>query len=666
MFPRNKRSLPLFLALLFISAALPVSAFDDEIPEVTDRVARISFIAGDVQIRRADTDEWEQAVLNLPIVEGDEVATSANGRFEIQFTPSKHIRVSENALVKIAVLRDEGIAVSASQGSVSVRLIDFDPELGYFEVDAPRTTVAVLRSGKYRIDAGQPDESEIGVAVGDEGEARIYSSTSGFTLRSGRSARVQIDGAFAGDWETTFAAAIGDDFDLWVRDREDLIANRLREAHYDRYYDREIYGAEELNDNGDWVYTREYGYVWRPFRTSISSYSDWSPYRYGHWRWVAPFGWTWINDEPWGWATYHYGRWIWHNGYWHWSPYGYYRHSRSWWRPALVVITIYSNNVCWYPLPYHYGYYNYNRHYNSRNPRSRRDDKGPGRTIVNSPNTPIPTPTPQTPGPVITNEQRTARKLTPPLQTVPPTGVVTVPASEFGRGKADLRRPPLSTARAVLSKVPNEGETPPILPIYREIESKISREIRTEKPAAAKVGTRGLTGASTRTPDEPLDRQLRTTRMLGNRPPLQNDPLPQPTGPTTTRSTEPRKTGAVERTVRSSEPKQPVVETPGADPPVRTTTRSSEPKSYTPERSTPRPIVTMPQQQPRREEQPRNDPSPRETPRYEPPPRSEPTRRPDPSESKPPPRSDPPKQRDPAPKSEPSKPSQTERRTKDG
>jgi hypothetical protein len=37
--------------------------------------------------------------------------------------------------------------------------------------------------------------------------------------------------------------------------------------------------------------------------------ADWAPYRYGHWRWVAPWGWTWIDDMPWGFAPSHYGRW---------------------------------------------------------------------------------------------------------------------------------------------------------------------------------------------------------------------------------------------------------------------------------------------------------------------------------------------------------------------
>ena len=92
--------------------------------------------------------------------------------------------------------------------------------------------------------------------------------------------------------------------------------------YYDKYYDRDIYGAEDLSDYGEWIYTRKYGYVWKPYPHGDKHYADWSPYRYGNWRWIPPYGWTWVNDEPWGWATYHHGRWIFADGYWAWTPYG--------------------------------------------------------------------------------------------------------------------------------------------------------------------------------------------------------------------------------------------------------------------------------------------------------------------------------------------------------
>ena len=42
----------------------------------------------------------------------------------------------------------------------------------------------------------------------------------------------------------------------------------------------------------------EYGNVWQPSMSYVSS--DWAPYRYGRWIWVTPWGWTWVDDSPWG------------------------------------------------------------------------------------------------------------------------------------------------------------------------------------------------------------------------------------------------------------------------------------------------------------------------------------------------------------------------------
>src|SRR5688572_8350646 len=365
MHSKVRWTLLLFFTLLASIAALAVEA-DDYIPDVTDRVARISYVHGDVQVRRADSQDWEVAVLNLPLVEGDEIATDGNGRVEIQFNSHTHLRLAENTQVRIATLRDEGVAVSVPFGTVVLRAIEFGGS--YFEVDAPKTTVSVQKAGMYRVEAGVTDSLEVFVSATDGGEARVYAADAGFTLRNGRRAKIYIAGNQTGEWEMADASRFSDEFDSWALDRDAIIAARLRDSHYDTYYDRDIYGAEDLNAHGEWVHTNRYGYVWRPYQRSISSYSDWSPYRYGHWRWIPPFGWTWVNDEPWGWATYHHGRWVWYNGGWYWTPYGYHRYRRSWWQPALVVVSIYGGNVCWYPLPYQYHFYNYNSYYYSHYP----------------------------------------------------------------------------------------------------------------------------------------------------------------------------------------------------------------------------------------------------------------------------------------------------------
>src|SRR5689334_4277748 len=87
----------LMMTVLLSGIGVFASEIDDYIPEVTDRVARISFVQGDVQIRREDSADWEVAVLNLPIVEGDEIATDANGRVEIQFNTYTHLRIAANS-----------------------------------------------------------------------------------------------------------------------------------------------------------------------------------------------------------------------------------------------------------------------------------------------------------------------------------------------------------------------------------------------------------------------------------------------------------------------------------------------------------------------------------------------------------------------------------------
>ena len=363
-----------------VFGGVPDDYTDDIVPDVTARVARISYISGDVQIRRADSREWEKAVQNLPIVEGDEIATSGNALLEIQLNKDSYLRLSQNSYLKFLNLKDEGIAVSLSEGILSARLFEFDKERQYFEIDAPGTTVAVRKAGLYRIDAqdARSREKAVRVTVNNDGEARIYSTNAGFTLRGGRSAKIFLEGNYAGESETADAANFYDEFDEWNAKSDAAIIKRIRDAYYDKYYDRDIYGAEDLNANGEWIYTRKHGYVWKPYRSSISSYDNWSPYRYGHWRWIPPYGWTWVNDEPWGWATYHHGRWISVDGYWVWTPYGAIRGSRSWWRPALIILGTWGNNVYWCPLPYDYGYYNYNGYYHRRHRRDRDNNNGNG------------------------------------------------------------------------------------------------------------------------------------------------------------------------------------------------------------------------------------------------------------------------------------------------
>ncbi len=507
---------PLLLPFLFLNTANVFASDDDYTPDVTARVARIGFLRGDAQIKRTGSRDWERAAQNLPIVEGDEITTATNSRLEIQFDSRNYLRLTENSYLKITTLKDEGIAVSLSQGSLSLRVLAFDKERSYFEVDAPKTTVAVQRAGMYRVDAGDSRKPEVRVTVTDDGEARLYSENSGFVLRNGRSARIYLEGSYAGEWETSDAARYADDFDNWALERDAMIAKRLQNAAYDKYYDRDVYGAEDLSEYGEWIYTKKYGYVWRPFPNAVSDYANWSPYRYGHWRWVPPYGWTWVNDEPWGWATYHHGRWVYVDNGWVWTPYSQHRASRNWWHPALVVVTYSGSLICWYPLPYENNYYNYNSTYIDR----RRT------TIINN-TTVIVNPTPA-PTPIISKKiprEKNPRFERKPLEyDVPPSGVVAVDASDFGRRTKGFMTAPPELAGKVLSRTPLETEKPLILPTYTDLNGNVSKEILVDNPRVGKINRQIQTGASQRNEGTSLDENLRNERIYGNRLPVERTP----------------------------------------------------------------------------------------------------------------------------------------------
>ena len=97
---------------------------------------------------------------------------------------------------------------------------------------------------------------------------------------------------------------------------------------------------DDLASYGNWVERPNYGWAWRP-RTVASS---WRPYQAGHWVWTDE-GWTWISDEPYGWATYHYGRWYDDPDYgWEWIP-------GNEWAPAWVAWQESNDYLGWAPLP---------------------------------------------------------------------------------------------------------------------------------------------------------------------------------------------------------------------------------------------------------------------------------------------------------------------------
>jgi hypothetical protein len=97
---------------------------------------------------------------------------------------------------------------------------------------------------------------------------------------------------------------------------------------------------DDLMPYGGWAWLPRYGWVWRPYAPP----AGWRPYSQGHWA-ESDYGWTWVSDEPYGWACYHYGRWDLDDTCgWVWTP-------GLVWGPAWVAWRTCDDFVGWVPLP---------------------------------------------------------------------------------------------------------------------------------------------------------------------------------------------------------------------------------------------------------------------------------------------------------------------------
>ena len=261
------------------------------------RVGRLSLVSGNVSIRASNA--WADAVLNLPLSAGDSLRTGAQARAEIEIGADT-VDLSADTEMEITQLNDLVMRVTVVRGRIGLALTQLGAGESV-EVDVARQGVALVEPGRYDIDAGRPRITVF------EGAARLVDGDANVAVKSG-------DMALLADTPATAAIepALQDDFVEWCESRE-FDEARLAAPYY---ISPSMTGFAELDAAGSWESTSEYGTVWVPKRVR----ADWAPYRDGHWRWIAPWGWTWIDDQPWGFAPFHYGRWALIGEHWAWVP----------------------------------------------------------------------------------------------------------------------------------------------------------------------------------------------------------------------------------------------------------------------------------------------------------------------------------------------------------
>jgi hypothetical protein len=332
----SARSKVIVAMLLFVCGA---AAYADP----PGRVARLNYSTGAVSFAPGEApDAWVQAVLNRPLTAGDRLWADQAGRAELHIG-STAIRLGALTSVDVLNLDDDTLQVRLAQGSMNLRVRDLG-QGETVEIATPAGAVLVRQPGSYRVTV-EPQGDSARVLV-NFGQAEVVTPLQTYTVPSSQAATVSATGGASFE---VAAYATADELDRWSAERD----RREDRVPSTQYVSRDMTGYEDLDQYGTWRTLPEYGAVWVPTQVA----SGWAPYRTGHWVWVSPWGWTWVDDAPWGFAPFHYGRWVHTGGYWAWSPGAVVR--RPVYAPALVAFVGGSNfsvsvtsgpAVGWFPL----------------------------------------------------------------------------------------------------------------------------------------------------------------------------------------------------------------------------------------------------------------------------------------------------------------------------
>ena len=332
------------IAAMFALSFVAGSAFaqDDDPP---NRAARLSYASGSVSFEPAGTDEWVDAIVNRPMTTGDKLWADQDGRVEVRID-SYALRLGPQTGFSFLNLDDNVVQVRLTEGSLNIRVRRLD-ENQTLEIDTPNLAFNVLRPGSYRIDVNENGDATL-VTVRD-GQGEVTGGGSAYPIRAGDSVNFSGVDELNADVE---GIGGGDDFDQWSGSRD----QRWEHSTSAQYVSDDAVGYEDLDENGQWNSDPDYGTVWYPRNVA----ADWAPYRYGHWVWVSPWGWTWVDDASWGFAPFHYGRWVVARGRWGWVPspprpaYVTREYVRPVYAPALVAWVgggaAVGVGVAWFPL----------------------------------------------------------------------------------------------------------------------------------------------------------------------------------------------------------------------------------------------------------------------------------------------------------------------------
>jgi len=286
------------------------------------RVGRVADIAGNVRTLDAEGG-WMDVVRNQVLSTGDRITTDKSGRATLQIG-STVVRLGADTDLVVTQMDDQHVRLRFDHGQLAVR-VRSDDIPGELFIDTDEGAWVPHHPGQYRFD--RLPRQALG-AQAWSGDMLLEAPDSSLPLKAPQRAQVWRDAKNTTHYHVD--PAVKDAFGDWVlaQDKQDDVHAAANAA---AQVSPEMTGESDLARFGTWSAGPGGERVWTPAKLP----AGWQPYQQGAWSWKLPWGWTWVDDQPWGFAPFHYGRWLQLKGRWSWSP-GQWGGARPVFAPALV------------------------------------------------------------------------------------------------------------------------------------------------------------------------------------------------------------------------------------------------------------------------------------------------------------------------------------------
>lgn len=264
------------------------------------RIVRLSDVQGSVQIDKNSGTGFENAFLNLPITQGTQLRTGANGRAEVEFEDGSTLRAGPDSTIEFGTLElsDAGKRISAVALDGGMIYLNWLGKSGdSFALSFSSEKIALDGAAHIRVDnSGQPAS----VAV-FKGEVEVDGASGKVVVAKNKTAKFD---AADHDKYTLANNVVEAPLDSW--DRESI-------AYHDQYAKTKSsdnsspyeYGLSDLNYYGGYYNVPGYGMMWQPYFAGVG----WDPFMDGAWGWYPGMGYMFASAYPWGWLPYYYGSW---------------------------------------------------------------------------------------------------------------------------------------------------------------------------------------------------------------------------------------------------------------------------------------------------------------------------------------------------------------------